>query len=71
MKDTYMDNRLDMQERLKLIENLLVSIVENQHELKKEIRMIFSDITYFESLVLKVMDKESRKLLVSKEKFHH
>lgn len=65
-----MDNSQDTQQRLKLIENLLVTIVENQHELKKEIRMIFSDITYFEGLVLKVIDKEGRKLL-AREKFHH
>ncbi len=60
----------DIQVKLKQLEILLTTVIENQLELKKEINMIFSDITYFESLVLKVMDKDNRRLL-TREKFHH
>jgi len=44
-------------------------VIQNQTDLKKEIHMIFTDITHFENLVLKILDKSA--IDMAKDEFHH
>jgi peptidoglycan hydrolase CwlO-like protein len=54
---------------LQKIKDHLESVVQSQKDLKKDMNMIFSDITHFENLVLKILDHQSQ-TNISKE-IHH
>jgi len=51
------------------LKNELAQVIQNQTDLKKEIHMIFTDITHFENLVLKILDKSA--IDMAKDEFHH
>jgi len=64
-----MSNVDDLITELQSLNQKLEQMTQNQQDLKKEIRMIFADITHFENLVLKVLDHKIYDF--PKEKYHH
>ncbi len=55
---------------LKMINDRLDTVVQNQLDIKRDMRMVFSDITHFENLVLKIVDN-NKLINISSEDFHH
>jgi len=64
--DANYKNILDELDRLK---DRLDSVAQNQMDLKKEMRMIFADISHFENMVIKILDNSSHKKSV--KEFQH
>lgn len=54
---------------LKEINDQLSLVAQNQRRLKRELQMIFSDITYFEHMVLKILDRKNGGF--SREEYHN
>jgi len=65
MKQTHDDIKTELNE----IKEQLKTMIEQQQEIKKEIHMIFADISHFEDLVLKILDSTHSSW--AKEKYHH
>lgn len=59
----------ELLDSLKEITEQLELVAKNQKKLKKELQMIFSDITHFENMVIKILDNYNTDF--PKEKYHH
>lgn len=57
-----MDAKKDNLEELEKMKDILKDLLHNQQELKKELQMVFSDITHFENMVLKILDQTALRL---------
>lgn len=68
-----MNSDQDILSHLKKISMSLEILVNNQHKIENNLNMLFSDITGFENLVLKVMDNflDKKEEKTIREKFHH
>lgn len=65
---------IDLKKRQDIVQDIaklkagLNLVLEGQNELRKEIHMIFSDITHFENMVLKILDKSAMDMV--REEYH-
>ena len=63
-----MESTQDLMAKLNELNRQLGEVSRNHQELKKDLQMIFADITHFETLVLKIMDRFAGDF--PKEKYH-